>query len=111
MTTTAWPKVPLDELTTLERRPIVVEPDKQYAEIGIYSFGRGIFHKTARSGFEVGNKDLYLIKARDFGSCSLRGAELQFEANSSILRSGRQRSSTLTRRISHDRLSHSVPDG
>ncbi len=59
-------KISLGELLKLERRPVKVVPDGQYAEIGIYCFGRGIFHKLPRSGFEVGNKDLFLIKEGDF---------------------------------------------
>ena len=61
-----WPRVSLGDLLTLERRPVKVLPDAQYAEIGTYSFGRGIFHKQPRSGLEVGNKDLYLIREGDF---------------------------------------------
>lgn len=61
----AWPSVNLGELLKLERRPVKVVPEEQYAEIGIYCFGRGIFHKLPRSGFEVGNKDLFLIKEGD----------------------------------------------
>ncbi len=57
-----WPMVSLGELLGLERRPVKVVPGKQYAEIGIYCFGRGIFHKSPRSGFEVGNKDLFLLR-------------------------------------------------
>lgn len=56
----------LDKLLRLERRPVSVVEDGQYAEIGIYSFGRGIFHKAPRSGIEVGDKDLFLIKEGDF---------------------------------------------
>jgi type I restriction enzyme S subunit len=61
-----WPIVSLDELIRLERRPVKVEPEKLYEEIGIYCFGRGIFHKTPRTGFEVGDKDLFLMKEGDF---------------------------------------------
>lgn len=56
----------LDRLLRLERRPVSVVADSRYAEIGIYSFGRGIFHKAPRSGLEVGNKELFLIKEGDF---------------------------------------------
>lgn len=63
---TEWPKVSLGELLRLERRPVKVRPDEQYQEIGIYCFGRGIFHKTPRTGFEVGDKDLFLLKEGDF---------------------------------------------
>jgi type I restriction enzyme, S subunit len=58
--------VSLRELVTLEKRPVIVEADAEYAEIGIYCFGRGIFHKTPRSGLEVGDKKLLMIKEGDF---------------------------------------------
>ena len=58
-------QVPFTELVRLERRPIAVIPEGSYSEIGIYSYGRGIFHKPPRSGFEVGNKDLFLVKEKD----------------------------------------------
>jgi type I restriction enzyme, S subunit len=61
----AWPSVSLGELIRLERRPVDVMADHQYQEIGTYSYGRGIFHKTPRSGLEVGNKDLFLMKGGD----------------------------------------------
>ena len=61
-----WPKVSLGELLRLERRKVKVEPEKLYQEIGIYCFGRGIFHKTPRTGFEVGDKDLFLMNEGDF---------------------------------------------
>jgi type I restriction enzyme S subunit len=62
----AWPTVSLGELLRLERRRVQVEPEKLYQEIGIYCFGRGIFHKVPRTGFEVGDKDLFLMKQGDF---------------------------------------------
>jgi type I restriction enzyme S subunit len=61
-----WPIVSLGELLRLERRKVEVEPEKLYQEIGIYCFGRGIFHKNPRTGFEVGDKDLFLMKKGDF---------------------------------------------
>lgn len=61
-----YPRVSLGELLRLERRRIEVRADEQYQEIGIYCFGRGIFHKTPRTGFEVGGKDLFLLKEGDF---------------------------------------------
>jgi type I restriction enzyme S subunit len=62
----AWPTVSLGELLRIERRRVQVEPEKLYQEIGIYCFGRGIFHKAPRTGFEVGEKDLFLMKQGDF---------------------------------------------
>ena len=61
-----WPTESLGELLRLERRPVKVEPENLYREIGIYCFGRGIFHKTPRTGFEVGDKALFLMKEGDF---------------------------------------------
>lgn len=61
----SWPMVSLGELIRLERRPIEVKADAEYQEIGTYSYGRGIFHKRPRSGLEVGNKDLFLIREGD----------------------------------------------
>jgi type I restriction enzyme S subunit len=58
-------RMPLDQLILLERRPIKVIPEEKYREIGIYCFGKGIFHKRPRTGYEVGNKDLFIIKEGD----------------------------------------------
>ena len=62
----SWPTVSLGEFIRLERRPVKVESEKLYQEIGIYCFGRGIFHKAPRTGFEVGDKNLFLMKQGDF---------------------------------------------
>ncbi|MGB7922865.1 MAG: restriction endonuclease subunit S [Pyrinomonadaceae bacterium] len=59
-------RISLGQLLTLERRPVKIIPDNQYKEIGIYCFGRGIFHKQPRSGLEVGDKGLFLIREGDF---------------------------------------------
>lgn len=60
-----WPTVSLGELIRLERRPVKVVADHKYEEIGIYCFGRGVFHKTPRTGIEVGDKDLYELREGD----------------------------------------------
>lgn len=64
--TAGWSRVSLGQLLRLERRPVTVCPDQRYQEIGIYCFGRGIFHKTPRTGVEVGEKELFLLKEGDF---------------------------------------------
>ena len=61
-----WVPTSLGDILTQERRPVALDPEKKYAEIGVYSYGRGIFHKEPRTGFEIGNKDLYEIKQGDF---------------------------------------------
>ena len=60
-----WPAVSLGDLIRLERRPVEVIADRQYQEIGVYCFGRGIFHKSPRSGLEVGDKALYQLREGD----------------------------------------------
>jgi type I restriction enzyme, S subunit len=59
-------RVSLGEILTLQRRPVEVHPNREYAEIGVRSFGKGIFHKQPRTGLEVGDKELYVVKSGDF---------------------------------------------
>ena len=53
------------EVLSLERRAVAVEPDQTYEEIGIRSFGRGIFHKEPVVGAEVGTKRVFRIEPGD----------------------------------------------
>jgi type I restriction enzyme S subunit len=59
-------RVSLGNLLTLQRRRALVEPEGLYPEVGVYCFGRGLFHKPPRSGLEVGDKPLFKIRNRDF---------------------------------------------
>ena len=59
-------RVSLGDLLTLVRRKVDVVTENQYAEIGVYSYGRGLFHKQPRSGLEVGDKELFLVQEGDF---------------------------------------------
>ena len=74
-----WPTVSLGELLRLERRPVKVEPEKLYQEIGIYCFGRGIFHKSA-GGVPAGSRVLRSMAtippdSRSQNPCTLRGCQ------------------------------------
>jgi type I restriction enzyme, S subunit len=51
----------LGDLITRVRRPIAVEPAKRYAEIGVRSHGKGIFHKESVTGAELGTKKVFEI--------------------------------------------------
>jgi len=53
------------DLLKLERRRVTVDPDKEYEEIGVRSFGRGIFHKQPIAGVELGNKRVFRIEPGD----------------------------------------------
>ena len=48
------------------RRPIVVRPDMEYQEIGIRSWGKGIFHKDPVRGALLGEKSVFRIEPGDF---------------------------------------------
>lgn len=59
------PYRPIAEVAPLVRRPVVVEPDQSYPELGVRSFGRGTFHKPALAGIDVGSKKLFRIREGD----------------------------------------------
>jgi type I restriction enzyme S subunit len=49
----------------LRRRPVNVELDAEYDEIGVRSFGRGIFHKEPVSGADLGKKRVFFVEPGD----------------------------------------------
>jgi len=54
-------RVRVGDILKLVRRPVIVDPLAEYEEIGIRSFGRGIFHKESISGVALGNKRVFAI--------------------------------------------------
>jgi len=61
----AWSARRLGEIAPLVRRPVEIDPDAIYPELGLRSYGKGTFHKPALTGAEVGNKRLFQIKTGD----------------------------------------------
>lgn len=59
------PRVAMAEIAPLVRRPVVVDLDAFYPELGVRSFGKGTFHKPALPGIEVGSKKLFTVEAGD----------------------------------------------
>lgn len=59
------PYRPMAEVAPLVRRPVAVEPDRSYPELGVRSFGRGTFHKPALAGIAVRSKKLFRIRQGD----------------------------------------------
>lgn len=59
------PRRAMREVAPLIRRPVEIDLDQTYPELGVRSFGRGAFHKPALSGTDVGSKKLFEIRARD----------------------------------------------
>lgn len=61
-----WPLVPISSVMTEVKRPVVVAADEEYREIGIRSYGRGIFHKPPVKGLALGDKRVFEIHPGDF---------------------------------------------
>lgn len=59
------PRVRVGEVLQLQRRSVTVDPNSEYEEIGVRSFGKGIFHKESVTGVELGNKRVFRIEPGD----------------------------------------------
>lgn len=59
------PLCPMSEVAPLVRRPVQIDLDGTYPELGVRSFGRGTFHKPDLAGSEVGDKRLFRICSGD----------------------------------------------
>jgi len=56
---------PLAEVAPIVRRPVEIDLDGEYPELGVRSFGKGVFHKPVLAGVDVGTKKLYYIRPGD----------------------------------------------
>lgn len=57
-----WPSRPIGELLKQVRRPVNLEPDTIYREIGIRSHCKGIFHKPETTGKRIGEKRVFWVE-------------------------------------------------
>lgn len=57
--------VRVGDVLELQRRAVDVDITASYREIGVRSFGRGIFHKEPVSGLDLGNKRVFRIEPGD----------------------------------------------
>lgn len=55
----------MGHIAPLVRRPIETVADQSYREIGIRSFGKGVFHKAPTTGLEIGSKRVFAIEPGD----------------------------------------------
>jgi type I restriction enzyme S subunit len=60
-----WNLERLGDIAPLIRRPVQINLETTYPELGLRSYGKGTFHKPALLGTEVGNKRLFEIKTGD----------------------------------------------
>lgn len=61
----AWPTAPMGEIAPLVRRPVQPEADQLYREIGLRSFGKGVFHKAPTTGLDIGGKRVFAVEPGD----------------------------------------------
>lgn len=61
-----WKKENIANILSKVGEPVVVEPNKQYVQIGIRSHGKGLFYKEPVSGKELGNKAVFWIEPNCF---------------------------------------------
>lgn len=53
------------DIATLRRTAVVVDPADEYREIGLRSFGKGVFHKEPVTGATLGTKRVFEIQPGD----------------------------------------------
>jgi type I restriction enzyme S subunit len=58
-------RVRVGEVLALQRREATIDPIRDYKLIGIYSFGKGIFHRSPKVGAELGNYRFFAVKPGD----------------------------------------------
>jgi len=66
---------PLGEVAPIVRRPVAIEPDGEYPELGVRSFGKGVFHKPTLIGSELDWQKLYHIHAGDLVISNIKAWE------------------------------------
>jgi type I restriction enzyme S subunit len=59
------PRLALRDVAPLLRRPVSVDPEKEYPQVAVRSFGRGTFHKPSLLGADVTWQKPFLVKAGD----------------------------------------------
>jgi type I restriction enzyme S subunit len=70
-----WPTIELREVLRLDLDRVVVDPAKTYDMVGVYSFGRGLFHRAPVLGSETSYKFFYRLKVEHVVLSQLFGWE------------------------------------
>ena len=83
------PYRPMAEVAPLVRRPVGIEPDREYTEIGVKSFYNGIFHRRTMNGADYSWQKLFWIKEGDLVFSNLMAWEqgiavAEFEDNGCV---------------------------
>ena len=72
------PYRPMAEVAPLVRRPVEIEPDRSYPELGVRSFGHGTFHKPALDGSQLTWQKLFLVQKGDLVFSNIKAWEGAF---------------------------------
>ena len=59
------PRDIMGKVAPLVRRPVHVQAETSYPELGLRSFGKGTFHKPTLSGLDLGDKRVFCIQPGD----------------------------------------------
>ncbi len=55
----------LRHLVDIIERPVMLNPQTEYTALGLYNRGRGLFHKPAKHGNEMGDSDFFYVESGD----------------------------------------------
>ncbi|KRB47906.1 restriction endonuclease subunit S [Terrabacter sp. Root181] len=58
-------QVRLGDVLELQRRRVALDAAEEYVEVGLRSFGKGVFHKPAATSAQLGSKKVYRIEPGD----------------------------------------------
>lgn len=72
------PRSTMGEAAPLVRRPVTIDPDATYPELGVRSFGRGLFAKPDVVGSDVTWQSLFRIEAGDLVFSNIKAWEGAF---------------------------------
>lgn len=72
------PRSTMGEVAPLVRRPVTIDPDATYPELGVRSFGRGLFAKPDVVGGDVTWQSLFRIEAGDLVFSNIKAWEGAF---------------------------------
>ncbi len=69
------PRKRLDDVAPLERRPAQIDPNRNYPQVSVRSFGRGTFHSGTLVGAEITWQKPYLVKSGDILMSNIKAWE------------------------------------
>lgn len=75
MSSNGWRRVPLRELLTIDLDKVPVRAGIQYPMVGVYSFGKGLFHREPVDGTTCSYKTFNRLKSEHFVMSQLFGWE------------------------------------